>query len=234
MHRDAHDPPPTREQARPRVVVLTADADFEQTGASDLRREPADRSAAASGDRGGRRRPDRSSTAPPSIVIDLDATRDDEMQALERLMTRTGGWPPVVVDHPGFRRQCRAHADADAGRGFPGEAGPPVELVRTCARVAKPGDRRKRRSRDLRRSCPPSAAPASPRSRSRPRCCCFERAARTRLDLPGRSQFPARRLRRLSRSRAAARSQRNRAASGSPRQATAGGDDRRITPRALR
>ena len=45
------------------------------------------------------------------------------MQALERLMARIGAWPPVVVGHPGLRRERRAHAAADAGRRFPGEAG---------------------------------------------------------------------------------------------------------------
>ena len=72
------------------------------------------------------------------VIIDLDAAREDEMQALERLMTRTGAWPPVVVVAQSF--------DADVARrllqmrvaDFLVKPVQPIELVRTCARVARP------------------------------------------------------------------------------------------------
>jgi len=69
-------------------------------------------------------------------VIDLDASQPGEMQALERLITRVGAWPPVVVIAQAF--------DASAARAlvqmrvadFLVKPVSPVELVRTCARVA--------------------------------------------------------------------------------------------------
>jgi pilus assembly protein CpaE len=71
-------------------------------------------------------------------IIDLDADREEEMRALERLMLRIGDWPPIVVVAQSF--------DADAARRLlqmrvadflvkPVQA---VELVRACTRVARP------------------------------------------------------------------------------------------------
>src|SRR5262249_3737394 len=69
--------------------------------------------------------------------VDLDAGRPESMAALERMMARVGGWPPVVVVTQSF--------DADAARAllqmrvadFLVKPVQPVELVRTCARVAR-------------------------------------------------------------------------------------------------
>jgi len=71
------------------------------------------------------------------VVIDLDAGQPDEMEALERLMARIGPWPPVVVvtqafDH-GVARTLLQMRVAD----FMVKPISPVDLVRTCARVAK-------------------------------------------------------------------------------------------------
>jgi len=71
------------------------------------------------------------------VIIDIDASRNEEMQALERLMMRTGGVPPVVVITQSF--------DAAAARSllqmrvadFLVKPVQPLELVRTCARVAR-------------------------------------------------------------------------------------------------
>jgi pilus assembly protein CpaE len=72
------------------------------------------------------------------VIVDLDPASADEMQALEHLMGRIGSWPPVVVVTPNF--------DADVARrlmqmrvaDFQVKPVQPVELVRTCARVARP------------------------------------------------------------------------------------------------
>jgi pilus assembly protein CpaE len=72
------------------------------------------------------------------VVIDLDAGREQEMQALQSLMARIGAWPPVVVVTQAF--------DADVARrllqmrvaDFLVKPVQPVELVKTCARVARP------------------------------------------------------------------------------------------------
>ncbi|MDT3685134.1 MAG: response regulator receiver protein [Pseudorhodoplanes sp.] len=72
------------------------------------------------------------------ILVDLDTGSDEDMAALERLMLRIGHWPPVIVVTPNF--------DAHAARTLLQmrvadclvKPIPPIELVRTCARVTKP------------------------------------------------------------------------------------------------
>ena len=78
------------------VVVVTADAGFEKMVRSTFSTSPQidlrllSSSLADAGD--------QIDVADATvIVIDLEAVRDDEMAAMQRLMTRTGGWPPVVV-----------------------------------------------------------------------------------------------------------------------------------------
>ena len=120
------------------VAVLTADPAFEQSMQStfggnaqiDLRIV-----AGSVGEAG-----DHFDTKDMTVaIVDCDAAHEDEMQALERLMLRIGPRPPVVVVTPNF--------DADLARrllqirvaDFLVKPVQPVELVRTCARVAKPG-----------------------------------------------------------------------------------------------
>jgi len=128
---------PTSANGKTCVVVLTADAEFEQMVRSTFTASPQidlrvlSATVAGAGEQ-------IDVTGVTVIVIDLDATRDDEMAAMQRLMTRTGGWPPVVVITQGF--------DADVARtliqmrvsDFLVKPISPVELVRTCARVAHP------------------------------------------------------------------------------------------------
>src|SRR5215207_4994775 len=102
---------PAVSSSKTRVVVLTADAHFEQLVHQTFSVSPQVElslhlaTVAGAGDR-------IDLDGATVIVIDLDATRDDEMQALERLTIRTGGWPPVVVVTQDFdanvaRRCCR-------------------------------------------------------------------------------------------------------------------------------
>jgi pilus assembly protein CpaE len=72
------------------------------------------------------------------IVADLDAADESQMQALDRLTARLGARPPVVVVTQSF--------DADVARrllqmrvaDFLVKPVEPVNLVRACARVARP------------------------------------------------------------------------------------------------
>src|SRR5262249_53682311 len=72
------------------------------------------------------------------VIADVEVSRPEEMEALGHLMHRIGHWPPVVGLTQSF--------DADAARrmlqmkiaDFLVKPVPPVELVRTCARVARP------------------------------------------------------------------------------------------------
>src|SRR6478672_1623319 len=70
-------------------------------------------------------------------VIDLDASRSGEMQALERLMARIGAWPPVVAVTQAFDENVARALVQMRVADFLVKPVPPVELVRTCARVAK-------------------------------------------------------------------------------------------------
>ncbi len=126
----------TPTSGKTRVVVLTADADFEQQmrqtfGASQIDLDLVPQTVAAAGDRV---EPDGATV----IVIDLDAGRDDEMQALERLAARTGGRPPIVVVTSAFDAQLARTLIQMKIADFLVKPVPPAELVRTCARVVKP------------------------------------------------------------------------------------------------
>jgi pilus assembly protein CpaE len=120
-----------------RVVVLTADAEFEASVRSTFGASPQidlrviSGTVAAGGDK-------FDIEGVTVIVIDLDATREDEMQALERLMVRTGAWPPVVVITQDFDANVARTLLQMRVADFLVKPVAPVELVRTCARVVKP------------------------------------------------------------------------------------------------
>src|SRR5712671_8138909 len=117
------------------VAVLTADPAFEQSvsatfgasGAIELRLV---RGTVASVD-------NFATEGATVVVVDLDAARPEEMAALEHMMVQIGISPPVVVVTQSF--------DADVARSllqmrvadFLVKPVQPVELVRTCARVAR-------------------------------------------------------------------------------------------------
>ena len=98
-------------------------------------------------------RPSRSSISTPRVP--------GEMQALERLMARIGAWPPVVVVTQGFDENVARTLLQMRVADFMVKPVSPVELVRTCARVAKgAGATPKPPKRRSTPSCRPSAAPA--------------------------------------------------------------------------
>jgi pilus assembly protein CpaE len=71
------------------------------------------------------------------VVADLDAGDEAEMEALERLVTRIGSWPPVVAVTQKFEETVARRLMQMRVADFLVKPVPPVELVRTCARVAK-------------------------------------------------------------------------------------------------
>jgi pilus assembly protein CpaE len=117
------------------VAVLTADPAFEQSvratfgasGSIDLR--------VISGSVADT--PEFSVDGVTVVIIDLDATRNEEMLALERLMLRIGTWPPVVVVTQGFDAEVARSLLQMRVADFLVKPVQPVELVRTCARVAR-------------------------------------------------------------------------------------------------
>jgi len=118
------------------VVVLTADAGFEdqvrQTfGASEQIALTVVSGTLAAAE--GQLNIDGATVA----VIDLDAARQDEMAALEQLMARIGAKPPVVVVTQAFDETVARTLIQMRVADFLVKPVSSVELVRTCARVAK-------------------------------------------------------------------------------------------------
>jgi len=72
------------------------------------------------------------------VLIDLDGGREDEIQALERLMSRVGTWPPVIVVTQTFDAELARRLMQMRVADFLVKPVQPVELVRTCARVSRP------------------------------------------------------------------------------------------------
>jgi len=71
------------------------------------------------------------------VVADLDAGDDAELAALERIMTRIGNWPPLVAVTQSFDEAVARRLMQMRVADFLVKPVAPVELVRTCARVAK-------------------------------------------------------------------------------------------------
>src|ERR1700716_1938488 len=71
------------------------------------------------------------------VVIDLDAGEQAQMQALDRLMLRVASWPPVVVVTQAFDEGVARTLLQMRVADFLVKPISPIELVRTCARVAK-------------------------------------------------------------------------------------------------
>ena len=70
------------------------------------------------------------------VVIDLDASREEEIQALARLMSRIGARLPVVVVTQSFDEAVARRLLQMRVSDFLTKPVQPIELVRTCARVA--------------------------------------------------------------------------------------------------
>jgi len=123
--------------AQPRVIVLTADAAFEQSVRSTFSASAQIGLDVVNG-RLSEHDGEIDVNGATVVVADVDAGDEAELQALESLLKRIGAWPPVVAVTQGFdeavaRRLMRMRvADCLV------KPVPPVELVRTCARVAKP------------------------------------------------------------------------------------------------
>jgi pilus assembly protein CpaE len=122
--------------SKTQVVVLTADSAFEEQarttfGASDqiMLRVVSGTLAAVDGE--------FDLEGATVAVIDLDAGQRDQMQALERLMGRVGSWPPVVVVTQAFDETVARTLLQMRVADFLVKPVSPIELVRTCARVAK-------------------------------------------------------------------------------------------------
>ncbi len=118
------------------VVVLTADPAFAEQARTTFSASPQIVLNVVSGtiDFAG----DTLSVADATVaVLDLDASIPGEMQALERLMARIGPWPPVIVVVQSFDATVARTLLQMRVADFMVKPVSPVDLVRTCANVAK-------------------------------------------------------------------------------------------------
>ena len=122
--------------SKTQVVILTADASFEESARATF-------NASAQIDlrvvRG--TLPDVAESFDVAgatvVVIDLDTSREKEMQALQAFMPVIGTWPPVVVVTQSFDAEVARTLMQMRVADFLVKPVQPVELVRACARVAK-------------------------------------------------------------------------------------------------
>jgi pilus assembly protein CpaE len=118
-----------------KVVVVTADADFGEEVRATFGASPQVGLDLVSG---------RLAEAADGIVLDgttvvvadVDAGDETEMLALEQLVTRSGGGPPVVAVTQSFDANVARCLMQMRVADFLVKPVPPVELVRACARVA--------------------------------------------------------------------------------------------------
>jgi pilus assembly protein CpaE len=71
------------------------------------------------------------------VIADVDAGEEAELQALERLVNRIGSWPPVIAITKSFDEGVARRLMQMRVADFLTKPVPPLELVQTCARVAK-------------------------------------------------------------------------------------------------
>jgi pilus assembly protein CpaE len=121
---------------RTRVVVLTADEAFDRSARATFGASTAIDLSMVSG-----RVAEQGDTLDVAgatvVVIDLDATREDEMQALSRLMARVGAWPPMIAVTQSFDENVARTLMQMRIADFLVKPVAPIDLVRACARVSK-------------------------------------------------------------------------------------------------
>ncbi|HEX5507782.1 MAG TPA: response regulator receiver protein [Pseudolabrys sp.] len=127
-------PPATSEQTR--IVVLTGDADFESAARTTFSASNQIELTVVSG-KLGEIDSKFDTTGAAVIVIDLDAERAEEMQALSQFMARNGDWPPVIAVTQSFDQAVARTLLQMRISDFLVKPVAPVDLVRACARVTQ-------------------------------------------------------------------------------------------------
>jgi pilus assembly protein CpaE len=119
-----------------RVVVLTADAEFDASARATFGASNAIDLTMVSGNLAGKG-DTLDATGATVVVIDLDAGDADEMAALNRMMARIGAWPPVIAVTQSFDENVARTLLQMRIADFLVKPVAPIDLVRACARVAK-------------------------------------------------------------------------------------------------
>ncbi|MGA2125974.1 MAG: response regulator receiver protein [Xanthobacteraceae bacterium] len=127
---------PRADQTHTRIVAVTADAAFEQlarstfAGKAQLRLE-----VVRGGVPAGKDQPDLDDAS--VVLIDVDATRPDQIQALQALAARLGGWPPIVVVTHEFSHEVARQLLQIRVADFLVKPVSALDLVRACARATR-------------------------------------------------------------------------------------------------
>ena len=121
---------------RTRVVVLTADAEFDASARATFGASSAIELNVVSG-----RIAECGDTLDVAnatvVVVDLDAGREEEMAALTRLMARVRAWPPVVAVTQNFDENVARTLLQMRIADFLVKPVAAINLVRACARVSQ-------------------------------------------------------------------------------------------------
>jgi pilus assembly protein CpaE len=126
----------TKSEAQTQVVVVTADAGFEDMARSTFQASEQIALSVVSGALTAVE-PDVDVTAATVAVIDIDAASADDMRALDNLMARAGARLPVIAIARTVEANLARTLVQMRVADFLVKPVSPVELVRTCARVAQ-------------------------------------------------------------------------------------------------
>ena len=130
------DGPQTPASRGVRIVAITSDAEFEQLLRATFGRNAQIDLAVVAGAVGGteEKLPVDGATV---LLVDLDATRADEIAALQNLARRLAGSVPILVVTAGFSESVARQLIQLRIADFLVKPVDPIELVRACGRVAK-------------------------------------------------------------------------------------------------
>jgi len=123
------------QRAKTRVVVLTADSEFEQSVRTTFGSSGQMDLSVVSGSVADHATLDIGDAA--VVVADIDSTRSEDFQALQRLVARPGGRPSIIVVTQAFSEAVARQLLQVRVADFLVKPIAPVDLVRACARVAQ-------------------------------------------------------------------------------------------------
>ncbi len=118
------------------IAVLTADPEFERSVQSTFGSNAQIDLMLINGTLAGRE-DELDFSGARVVVLDIDASRDAEVHALQRLMARAAKWPPVIVVTQKFDQDVARVLVQMRVADFLVKPLPMVELVRACAKVAR-------------------------------------------------------------------------------------------------
>ncbi len=121
---------------RTRVVVVTADAEFDRSVRATFGASSAIDLVVVTG-RIAEQGEALDVEGAAVVVVDLNAGRADEMQALAKLMARVRAWPPVIAVTQSFDENVARTLLQMRIADFLVKPVPAIDLVRACARVGK-------------------------------------------------------------------------------------------------